>query len=188
MQIIPNVPYATSSQAEGEVFYKLQNCFNNDDFIAYHSLNLSASETFCFKEADFVILSKYGLFVLEVKGGGVFSKDDDFYTTDKSGQSMRIKNPFRQAKEALFAICDALSAYQKTSHINLAKGFGVVCPQSSLHINTIEWPTNLLCNNRSFIDFASWLEGMMSYWRTKSGNDALLNQDDFMLLKQFFRL
>ena len=85
MQIIPNMPYAASSQAEGEVFYKLQNCFNSkeakDNIIAYHSINLSSLAKDCFKEADFVVLSRYGLFVLEVKGGGVFIKNDEYNGT-----------------------------------------------------------------------------------------------------------
>ena len=73
MQIIPNMPYATSSQAEGEVFYKLQNCFNSkeakDNIIAYHSINLSSLAKDCFKESAMALR----LSIISTKISAVFS-------------------------------------------------------------------------------------------------------------------
>lgn len=191
MQIIPNMPYATSSQAEGEVFYKLQNCFNSkeakDNIVAYHSINLSSLAKDCFKEADFVVLSRYGLFVLEVKGGGVFIKNDEYYTKDKNQEILHIQNPFRQAKAALFAILQAIKDNKKTAHIKLSTGFGIVCPQSDIYVDTIEWCKTTLCNNRDFIDFEVWLRNLMNYWRKKEGNNAVISDEDFKLLQDYFR-
>lgn len=70
MEIIPSKPYPTNSRAELRVFDKLRDAFVNDfSYAALHSLNLTKHKTKRFGEADYVLVTKFGIFVLEVKGG-----------------------------------------------------------------------------------------------------------------------
>ncbi|SLM31871.1 putative NERD domain protein [Desulfamplus magnetovallimortis] len=105
MRMIPDSPYMTGSRAEYRVFDKLRESFVNDEAcIAFHSFNLKVHDTKKFGEADFVILCESGIFVLEVKGGGVCVEDALWYTVDRAGERYRIQNPFRQAELAIHAI------------------------------------------------------------------------------------
>ncbi len=46
MQIVPNKPYPTNSKAEKRVFDKISESFvNNNNYIAFHSLNLTQHQT-----------------------------------------------------------------------------------------------------------------------------------------------
>ena len=67
-----------------------------------HNYNLAshpASKKKVEGQIDFIILSKYGILILEVKGGGLrVNENDCYYTYNKSGE-YESQNPFIQAKE-----------------------------------------------------------------------------------------
>jgi hypothetical protein len=67
-----------------------------------HNYNLAshpASKKKVEGQVDFIILSKYGILILEVKGGGLrVNENDCYYTYNKSGE-YESQNPFVQAKE-----------------------------------------------------------------------------------------
>lgn len=67
-----------------------------------HNYNLSthpASKGKVEGQVDFLLLSKLGLLVIEVKGGGLrVNENDCYYSYDKSGE-YETQNPFNQAKE-----------------------------------------------------------------------------------------
>ena len=84
MNIIPATPYKTDSSAELRVFDKIRESFVNDNnYLAFHSLNLTKHKTKRFGEADFVIVCEFGLFVFEVKGGRISTEDGIWYTKNK---------------------------------------------------------------------------------------------------------
>lgn len=56
-------------------------------------------------QIDFVILSKYGLIVLEVKGGAISTKDNTFYY-GKNFETKMKQNPFKQAEGYKFTLKD----------------------------------------------------------------------------------
>lgn len=104
MKIIPNIPYDNNSYAEGQVFSALKSAEVKEvDLIAFHSLSLTSHAKKREGEADFVIVSTFGLFVLEVKGGKISFQDGLWSTENKYGLH-RISDPFRQANGAVHAI------------------------------------------------------------------------------------
>ena len=74
----------------------------NETWYLKHNYNLSthpASKGKVEGQVDFLLLSKLGLLVIEVKGGGLrVSENDCYYSYDKSGE-YETQNPFTQAKE-----------------------------------------------------------------------------------------
>lgn len=67
-----------------------------------HNYNLSthpASKKKIEGQIDFILLSKYGILILEVKGGGLrVDENDCYFSYDKTGE-YESQNPFTQAKE-----------------------------------------------------------------------------------------
>ncbi|HQS23873.1 MAG TPA: NERD domain-containing protein, partial [Sediminibacterium sp.] len=75
-----------------------------EDEICYlkHNYNLSthpASKKKVEGQIDFILLSKWGILILEVKGGGLrVDENDCYFSYDKTGE-YESQNPFIQAKE-----------------------------------------------------------------------------------------
>lgn len=77
-------------------------CLENEMWFLKHNYNLSthpASKKKLEGQIDFILLSKYGLLILEVKGGGLrVDENDCYFSYDKTGE-YESQNPFIQAKE-----------------------------------------------------------------------------------------
>ena len=133
MEIIPNSPYETNSKAELRVFKKFKEAFVNDSsYIALHSLNITNHLFKKFGEADFVIISKFGVFVIEVKGGGIEYIDGRWSTRNNQGSHV-IQDPFRQAETAMHAIKDAIvdsNQFPLLLNKSLPIGYGVIFPDT----------------------------------------------------------
>ena len=74
MRMIPSQPLDTGSSAERRIFDQLRASLSSADqsgWFALHSLNLPQHEYKRFGEIDFAVCGPDGLFVLEVKGGGI---------------------------------------------------------------------------------------------------------------------
>ena len=81
--------------------YKL---LENENWFLKHDYNLSihpASKKKVEGQIDFLLLSKYGILIIEIKGGGLRVNDNDEYISfDKKNPNGYItQNPFNQAKE-----------------------------------------------------------------------------------------
>src|SRR5690625_1248902 len=60
-------------------------------------------------EADFVVLWKGVVIVVEVKGGGIKKFEGVWYSIDRHGDSHRLaSSPMEQARSAMFALKDIL--------------------------------------------------------------------------------
>lgn len=187
MLLIPNSPYKTNSKAEYRVFDKLKESFVNDEkYLAFHSLNLTGHETKKFGEADFVIVCEQGVFVLEVKGGGVRVDNGIWYTIDRNKIEHQIQNPFKQAESALHAIKNKIQGeYSKT--VKPCVGFGVICPDIEWKYHSSEWDKNSICDCRKMRNFEQWLKSFFNYWQNKPGNNLKLSIDEIKAIKQFLR-
>jgi hypothetical protein len=188
MQIIPSTPYKNDSNAEQKVFHKLQHSFVSDNNqIAFHSLNLTRHETKRFGEADFVLINTYGLFVLEVKGGGVSYKDGRWETVNKYGQCNTIQDPFRQAEDAMHGIAKAVKQSGVFPHVNLPIGFGVIFPDIHWGQKSSEWERVTVCDKEDLQSFEKWLSKLFKYWRSKPYNNQELDSKQLDCLKTFLR-
>jgi hypothetical protein len=105
MRLIPAQVLGCDSAAERRVFgYLAEVGFSAYD-VALHSLNIGHHEYKRWGEADFFIIGKRGILLLEVKGGRVACKDGIWEFTNRQNETNRKKEgPAEQAKSAYFSL------------------------------------------------------------------------------------
>src|SRR5438094_111475 len=94
---------AVRSGAERRIFDQLMNAPGTDDWVCLHSLALARHQVKRRGEIDFLLLSRKGIYVLEIKGGRVARKNGLWIHTDRFGhESVHHESPFDQAGAAMF--------------------------------------------------------------------------------------
>jgi len=130
MRLIPPTDYIDAqSRAERKVA-ELLTAIRSDEGVAYHSVHLPRHRKQVMGEADFVVLWKGTVLVLEVKGGRIGRTEDGvWYSVDRQGTRHLLKrSPWVQAKDASFALLDILT---KHSHAGLPFAYAVVTPDQN---------------------------------------------------------
>src|SRR5581483_1339298 len=92
------------SPGEREIFARLKNSPDIDDWVVLHSLDLAQHVRQVYGEADFVIIvPELGILCVEVKACTHLRRDDNgwWYGNDPKPDS---RGPFRQAAEAMHSI------------------------------------------------------------------------------------
>ena len=176
MKVIP--PYVTEvfkSDAEKKFFERLKNVSLEDDWTAFHSLNVSEHEYKRWAELDFVIVGPKGVFVLEVKGGGVSRTNGIWEFTDRYGQiHKKSEGPFEQVDSGMYALKEKIEPILSiTERKQLVIGWGVVFPDIRFAVGGPEHPQQTICDSQFFGSDKSvtdFLEMLISYWRSKPGN------------------
>lgn len=186
--MIPSQPLNTSSQAELRMFDQLRATFSGPDqngWFSMHSLNLPRHEYKRFGEIDFVVCGPDGLFVLEVKGGGVSCNDGIWETMNRYGETERLReSPFKQAEGALHGLRGKIPA----SLANLfVVGYGVVMPDVERLPDSAEWHRATLADGRDFRQFEKWLERFIRYWRAKDTRKPNASPSQLNALQQHLR-
>lgn len=188
MRMIPSHPLVTNSKAERRMFDQLRAAFSRPDqnsWFAMHSLNLPRHEYKRFGEIDFVICGPDGLFVLEVKGGRVSCHDGIWETTNRYGETERLReSPFKQAEGALHGLRGKLPA--SLSNV-LVVGYGVVIPDVDRLPDSAEWDSAVLADGRDFRQFEKWLERFIKYWRVKDPRKSAATPSHLKILQQHLR-
>jgi hypothetical protein len=188
MRMIPSQPLATKSQAEIRMFDQLRAAFsgpNQNGWFAIHSLNLPRHEYKRFGEIDFIVCGPGGLFVLEVKGGGVSCHGGIWETTNRFGETQRLReSPFKQAEGALHGLREKLPA--SLSNIFVV-GYGVVMPDVERLPDSAEWDRAVLADGRDFRKFEKWLERFIRYWYAKGAHKTAASPSQLNLLQQHLR-
>ena len=188
MRMIPSQPLGTGSDAEMRTFDQLRAAFSGPDrngWFAMHSLNLPRHEYKRFGEIDFVVCGPDGLFVLEVKGGGVSCRHGVWETTNRHGRTERLReSPFRQAEGALHGLREKLP--DDVSR-NLTVGYGVVMPDVERLPGSAEWDRAVLADGRDFRQFEQWLERFIRHWRSKDPRRAAVTPSQLNALQQHLR-
>ncbi|MCK5894993.1 MAG: NERD domain-containing protein [Endozoicomonadaceae bacterium] len=188
MRMIPSQPLATDSKLEAQVFDQLRSAFSGGDkngWFAMHSLNLPRHEYKRFGEIDFVVCGPMGLFVLEVKGGRVSCHDGVWETTNRYGETDRLKeSPFSQANSALHGL---LKKLPDTISRSFVAGYGVVMPGIERLPDSAEWDRAVLADGREFRQFEQWLERFIRHWRTKDKNKPDASPSQLKALQQWLR-
>jgi len=188
MRMIPSQPLVTSSNAEMRMFDQLRSAFSEpgqNGWFAMHSLNLPRHEYKRFGEIDFVICGPEGLFVIEVKGGGVSCHDGIWETTNRYGETKRLReSPFKQAEGALHGLRRKLPSTLTNVFV---VGYGVVMPDIERLPDCVEWDRAVLAAGRGFRQFEKWLERFIRHWRAKDGNKPVVSSSQLKALQQFLR-
>ncbi|XOV90704.1 MAG: NERD domain-containing protein [Pseudomonadota bacterium] len=190
--MIPATPHGTNSRAEKKVFDSLQRAFPEDkknEYTAYHSLNLTRHAYKRFGEIDFLVCGPDGLFVLEVKGGGVSCKDGLWtYTNRFDEANTSSEGPFKQAESALHGLREKLAIVLPAPLLaEFAIGYGVLMPDCEFPRRGVEWDPQLFADQHSFRDFDEWLKKLIQYWRKKDRKNTTASVDALRALRDVVR-
>lgn len=196
MRMIPVTPYRTHSQAEQKVFDCLRTAEVNESgdtqLTAFHSLNLSSHQHKRFGEIDFLLCGPQGLFVLEVKGGGISCTNGRWIFTDRTGQAHNGKeSPFRQAESALHGLLERLKTEFSSEILNqFVIGYGVIFPDCDWNQEGAEWDPAVLADARGFRGFDKWLAMLFEHWQSKAfgvARDSVASDSAVESIQKFLR-
>jgi hypothetical protein len=190
MKMVPGTPHPTNSMAEMRVFDRLRAAFQNDaTWTGFHSLNLTDHAYKRFGEIDFLVCGRDGLFVLEVKGGGVSCAEGVWCYTNRFGRGgQSVEGPFRQAESALHALVAKLREnlpHQVVSQFTI--GYGVIFPDCEWRVSGAEWDPHLVGDARSLKRLEAWMSELFQYWRCKDGRQTRADKEALGTLKQYLR-
>lgn len=141
--MIPAEPAPTRSLAERRLFNRFRRELPDDSFVL-HSLGLTTHPTKLWGECDFVVLSRLGIFVIEIKGGGVSCANGEWvFRRHDGGETVKREGPFAQA---LSAMCAVREEIEKTPRLRgFLFGYGVIMPDELFtHTGTEIEPAVLL--------------------------------------------
>lgn len=193
MIMLPEVVFETPSKAEKRVFELLKSSEVLTGATALHSLNCSEHQYKQWAEIDFCVISREGIFVLEVKGGGVSISDGVWHFQGASSHGTSREGPFNQAKTARFALEDLLEAKQGIKgEISFwpVFGFGVVFVDTPWKTDSTEMPREVVADRdacRSQHEFNRYLVRLVDYWRKKHSRPSTLEKSDIKKLRNAMR-
>lgn len=188
MRLIPNYPFNNNSSAELMVFDALKEVqFDDHEAVAFHSLMLTSHQSKRTGEADFVIICKYGIFVLEVKGGGISVENGVWYSKNNH-DNHTIQDPFKQAHEAVYALDNKLKNALTVAQKRLPLGYAVVFPNADWLQDGAEWDRAMICDRKNLQNFSGWLMNLFKYWnKERHNNNKLLQQKDIDIIGRYLR-
>lgn len=129
--IPPLIHPTVQSAAERKLFELIRDAPGTDDWVCLHSLALARHDTKRRSEVDFLLLTRKGVFVLEVKGGRIARQSGVWVFTDRWGNQVRkYESPYQQASGAMFSLERDLRAKFGKDHRlgKLLFGYGVLFP------------------------------------------------------------
>lgn len=101
---LPDIERTAQSDAERR-FARLLSEIPRNDGVAFYSVKLRSHAYKQMAEADFIILWKGVVIVVEVKGGGIKKHQGIWYSIDRHGDAHRLAtSPMEQARSAMFAL------------------------------------------------------------------------------------
>ena len=163
-KMFPKVfPEDSISTGEKKVFEYLKDNAPSD-WVVLHSFRLPRHHTVVFGEADFVVIApKLGIFILEIKSGGVgFDGSEWVFINRNHEKSYKRRGPFQQGREAMFEIeriiVEKLGTNFNRTHI--LYGYGVIFTDEA------NFPTNAITEDESWrlyqktdvIDYCSFIK------------------------------
>ena len=132
--------------------FNKNNLLENETWYLKHDYNLSthpASKGKVEGQIDFILLSKYGILIIEIKGGGLrVDENDQYFSYNKSGE-YKTQNPFNQAKEythTLKELIDESVFIYRAVVLPSEAGFQLKGPQ-------LEGYKNLFFSKKNFSNF-----------------------------------
>ena len=188
MRMVPSSPYETGSRAEKRIFERLRRAFD-DSYVACHSLKSTRHPHKRFPEIDFVICGPEGLYVLEVKGGGVACHGGVWRYEDRYARTAESQEgPFRQAETALHGLLEDLRESFPAGVLDrFTVGYGVLFPDCDFTSEGAEWDPEMLADARRSRDLEGWLRRLFAYWRKRRGSDARPDDGALKTLQEYLR-
>jgi hypothetical protein len=171
--IPPVVSDRCQSDAEREVFRLLERTQLESGSTTLHSLNIPFHDYKICGELDFVVVTRHGITVLEVKGGGVSCQNGLWTFVDRQGEEHHTtEGPFEQARSGMFALRKRLSEHLGADALRgYGFGFGVCFPDIDFDTPLAEWPADLIADRRRIkasTDFGMWIKSLQAFWRERA--------------------
>ncbi|MGK3200116.1 NERD domain-containing protein [Amycolatopsis sp. MEPSY49] len=140
----------STSDAERRTARLLREIEGDPDAVAFHSVKLRSHAYKQQAEADFVVLWKKIVVVVEVKGGGVRKHDGVWYSIDRRGDWHKLAtSPMEQAQSAMYALQKIL---REEGVGWFAHEAVVITPDIDDPPHSIEWqPSNWLARDHMSI-------------------------------------
>jgi hypothetical protein len=166
--LVPDLKYIEKnarSDAERRIARLLWAIHDDPVAVAFHSVKLRSHAYKQEAEADFVVLWKNVVIVVEVKGGGVRKHEGVWYSIDRRGDWHEIEAPRDQAKSAMYALRDIL---QEEGAGWFAHEAIVITPDIAAPPHSHEWqPTHWLAkDDTSAAGLTSALDTLAALART----------------------
>lgn len=178
-------------KSEQKVYKALSEQLPND-WLVVHSLEFvkrtSKYNSHGDREADFVVFTpKYGVLVIEVKGGGIEYDEQirQWFSIDKNQIKHKIKNPLIQAKDAKYEIRNHLKQRGKRD-ILIAHGalFPDLSDTDALANPAI--PNEIIGGRVKLSDLRNWIISIFNYWAGEQPNYKPLEISGINLAKQLY--
>lgn len=147
-------------------------------------------------EADFVLINaNEGVLVVEVKSGGIVcdASTDQWVSCDYYGNEHIIKNPFKQARQAMYNILEKLKEnhdWEKITRKKINIGYAVVLPDviDKRSLTGPDRPQSLIADKSDLVSPKTWVSRALSWWRNEDSSIGLMSQMQIgIILKTFAR-
>ncbi|NQX33297.1 nuclease-related domain-containing DEAD/DEAH box helicase [Herbiconiux sp. VKM Ac-2851] len=158
---LADIETTSRSEAERRVARLLRDVVEDDDAVAFYSVGLRSHAYKQQAEADFVILWRGTVVVVEVKGGGVRKHDGLWYSIDRRRDWHRLgTSPMEQARSAAYALRKILKEQGIGWYAHEAV---VLTPDTEAPPDSVDWkPTHWLARDAmSAGDLTSALNAMV---------------------------
>ena len=163
--LIPDIP-KDCPNSERYIFERLGRELP-DAWIVLHSLGLAGHRKKIWGEADIVILSERGVFVIEVKGGTVSCKDGVWRFGGDFDSYTKRESPWAQAIGALGAVRERLRTAAPAFR-DVLFGIGVVMPYTSFTATGAEIIPEVLLDRRSSRrKLDKYVLSLANYWKAE---------------------
>ncbi|MFJ8438960.1 NERD domain-containing protein [Kitasatospora griseola] len=175
---LKDIERSSNSDAERRLARLLRDVEGDPDAVAFHSVKLRSHAYKQQAEADFVVLWKKVVIVVEVKGGGVRKHDGVWYSVDRRNDWHKLpESPMDQARSAMYALGDIL----KEEGVGwFAREAVVVTPDIEDPPHTIEWDANrwLAKGDMTVARLTAALDAVAATVRPASGVRKLARVED----------
>jgi len=160
LQVLPSHRFRPRYLGEDTVYQLISKLEDTSGF-AVHSVNLPEHEYKRWSEADFVIVCRRGVFLLEVKGGTVrYSSRVWRYENARGEAIVSAEGPARQALSAAIALERLL---EKATGERIKCRWGVVFPLCQFEVKLPELPEERLADHATCASpekFSAWLDSI----------------------------
>jgi hypothetical protein len=180
------------SGAERKLFSVIRDASGTDDWVCLHSLGLARHATKRRGEIDFLLMTRKGVFVLEVKGGRVSRERGVWRFTDRYDDiHENSEGPFDQAASAMFALEDDIRQHlpYNNRRSRLLLGFGVMFPDVVFDVTGTEGDPRQVYDARDRRQpITQFIDRLAAYWRERDPCDRYApTVNDIEVIVNFLR-
>jgi len=190
MKIVPSMLRKDITESEKKVFQSFKKLEMDELTICFHSLNLPDHRFKRKGEIDFLLLSKKGILVLEVKGGHISVRDGVWTYSNMNGKSFdKFESPFKQAEGNMYSLIDRLTEKNVTPFLNQTLfGYGVIFDHL-FEVESLEWNENTFIDPTEFYsseDLKQFVNSLYKYFGSKRKSRPL-SIDDIEKIANYLR-